>query len=221
MNYHFWDMDHTLVACDCEVSWKRFLVAEGLADPGDLVLVDQFFEDYASGRLDAAAYLAFQLKDFQGRPVDEVEALALRHFQACVAERVYPEAVARIQAQLGAGAFVALLTATNRVIAAPVAASAGIPNLIATEFEVEAGRFTGRLQGDYCLGPGKVDRLRTFCDGRGISMAQVHYYGDSLPDITVLERVGHPVAVNPMPGLRERASQAGWEILDFHLRSIK
>jgi HAD superfamily hydrolase (TIGR01490 family) len=218
MNYHFWDMDHTLVACDCEVSWKRFLVAEGLTDARDLALADKFFEAYASGCLDAAAYLAFQLKDFQGKTTEEMAALARWHCEACVVQHVYPEAVRMIQTQLGAGDFVALLTATNKVIAEPVAAHAGIPCVLATEFEAEEGRFTGKLAGRYCLGPGKVIRLESFCADHEISLAQVHYYGDSLPDIQVLEKVGYPVAVNPMPGLRETAIRSGWRILDFQVK---
>jgi HAD superfamily hydrolase (TIGR01490 family) len=219
MKYHFWDMDHTLVACDCEVSWKRFLVAEGRTDPGDLELADHFFQAYASGNLDAPAYLAFQLKDFRGKSLPEMEALAQWHFDARVKPWVYSGAQDMIQAQLEAGDFVALLTATNRVIAAPVAAYAGIPCVLATEFAVREGHFTGEVDGGYCLGAGKVARLETFCSAQGISMEVVHYYGDSLPDIHVLERVGHPVAVNPMPGLRETAVKAGWRILDFDVKN--
>jgi phosphoserine phosphatase len=46
-------------------------------------------------------------------------------------------------------------------------------------------------------------------------LEDVHYYGDSLPDVHVLERVGHPVAVNPMPGLRTLARERGWRVWDF------
>ena len=37
---HFWDMDHTLIDNDCDVSWKEFLIAEGLAPAADRELVD-------------------------------------------------------------------------------------------------------------------------------------------------------------------------------------
>ena len=215
MDHHFWDMDHTLIACDCEVSWKRFLVASGLADPRDLGRADAFFADYAAGTLDAEAYLVFQLEDFQGKEAERMDRRAEAHFQARVRPHVYVEAVRMVREQLDRGDFVALLTATNRVLAAPVARHFGIPNVLATEFEVQGGRFTGRVAGGYCLGPGKLARLEGFCTSRGLGLTDVHYYGDSLPDVHVLEQVGHPVAVNPMPGLRSLAQRRGWRICDF------
>lgn len=217
MGYHFWDMDHTLVACDCEVSWKRYLVDEGLTDPGDRELADRFFHGYATGNLDAEGYLAFQLKDFAGRPVAAMAELALHHFQRRVASQVYPEALALIHRQREAGDLVCLLTATSRPIAQPLADHCGIPEVLATEFEVADGRYTGRLLGGYCLGAGKRERLRRYCAGAGIPMEEVHYYGDSLADLEVLPHVGHPVAVNPIDGLRREAEARGWPILDFQV----
>lgn len=212
---HFWDMDHTLIGCDCEVSWKRYMVETGLADVEDLALADRFFRDYEQGRLDAPAYLAFQLKDFRGREVREMEALAERHFRARVVQHVYPAALRMVQAQLAAEDLVVLLTATNKVIAGPVAEHFGIRTVVATEFEADKGTFNGRLRGEYCLGPGKLARLQAFCEARELPLSQVHYYGDSLPDLHVLREVGHPVAVNPVPGLRQVAMEAGWKVLDF------
>ena len=31
--FYFFDMDHTLIDNDCDVSWKDFMVAEKLAPP--------------------------------------------------------------------------------------------------------------------------------------------------------------------------------------------
>lgn len=38
---------------------------------------------------------------------------------------------------------------------------------------------------------------------------------DSVNDLPMLELVGHPVAINPDPGLRAEARRRGWEIRDF------
>lgn len=214
-DYHFWDMDHTLVGCDCEVSWKRFLVETGFAAEQDLELADRFFSDYAQGRLDAQAYLDFQLKDFQGRPVDKMEAMAEQHFQSRVVQHVYEGARQMVQSQLAADDLVVLLTATNKVIASPVARHFGIEIVVATEFDTEGGTFNGKLRSEYCLGPGKLARLQAYCGQNGIALSRVHYYGDSIPDLHVLKEVGFPVAVNPMSGLLRVAQEAGWRVIDF------
>ena len=53
---HFWDMDHTLIDNDCDVSWKEFLIAGGLAPASDRELIDLYYEQYTCNELDEAAF---------------------------------------------------------------------------------------------------------------------------------------------------------------------
>ena len=39
---HIFDMDHTLIEADCDVTWKQFLVSEGLAPASALAEADRF-----------------------------------------------------------------------------------------------------------------------------------------------------------------------------------
>lgn len=213
--YHFWDMDHTLIDNDCDVSWKEFLVAEGLAPVTDLDEAAAFFQQYRENRLDWRAFMAFQLRELAGQTPAELAALAERHFVKIVQPRLYPRAVALVHEQLARGATVCLLTATNRAVALPLAKFVGIPHLLATELELLEGRYTGRMAGEYCGGRGKVPRLLAFCQEHGVPAAEVWYYGDSSADLPALEAVGHPVVANPMPALRAIAEQRGWPLLDF------
>jgi len=41
------------------------------------------------------------------------------------------------------------------------------------------------------------------------------FYSDSLNDLPLLERVTHPVAVDPDPTLREHAGRKGWRIISL------
>jgi phosphoserine phosphatase len=38
------------------------------------------------------------------------------------------------------------------------------------------------------------------------------YYGDSISDLQIFEKIGFPVAVNPNPTLTEIANQKRWPI---------
>jgi len=220
MAARFWDMDHTLCDNDCDVSWKQFLIATGRVPAATQELVDRFYRDYEQNRLDPEAFLAFQLAEFVGQTPAAMQALAHEHFESVVRPLLYDQAVRLVRQQLDAGDFVCLLTATNTVIAAPLATHLGFRNLLATELELRNGRYTGRREGTYVCGEGKLARLGTYCAERGIALADVHYYGDGLSDQYVLGRVGHPTAVNPMPELRALATANGWPVLDFprHLR---
>jgi len=213
--HHFWDMDHTIIDQDCDVTWKEFMITKGLADPVDREVAAGFFREYQEGRLNERAFLHFQLREFKGRTPREMELLAEEHFRICVAAQVRSDAFARIQDQIRSGHQVYLLTGTNRIVALPVARHFGIPNVLATELELREGCFTGKILGRYCTGEGKLARLTHYCRNKNINPAEIHYYGDSVADIEVLQKVGHPVAVNPRPALRSRAQLEGWQVLEF------
>ena len=71
---HFWDMDHTVLNNDCDVSWKTFLVSRGYAPVGDLDEAAAFYEEYEQGVLRVELFNAFQLRDFSGKTWDEGDA---------------------------------------------------------------------------------------------------------------------------------------------------
>lgn len=213
--HHFWDMDHTIIDQDCDVSWKEFLISKGLADPVDRKVAEGFFRDYTEGLLNEKAFLHFQLREFKGRTPQEMERLAEEHFQTFVRGSIRAEALDRIQGLLREGHMVYLLTGTNRIVALPVARHFGISQVLATELELRAGCYTGQILGRYCAGEGKLARLLHFCRSKGLNLAEIFYYGDSVADIDVLQKVGHPVAVNPTPSLLARAQAEGWPVLEF------
>lgn len=209
------DMDHTLIDNDCDVSWKTFLVEKGLASRESLDQAAEFYEQYVAGRLDLDAFLAFQLAEFIGRSPEEMQKLAREHCRAMVQPRIYQDAIAEVKVAQLAGRITTICTSTNNVIAAPVAELFGINNLIATKLEVAGGVFTGRIEGAYCGGDGKVGAVKQFCRKHNTTLAAVTYYGDSQADIPLLTAVGDPIAVNPGPVLHELAVAKGWQIRRF------
>ena len=211
----FFDMDHTLIDNDCDVSWKTFLVSEGFAPPDSCRLADLFYEQYRQGALDIERFLAFQLAEFRGNAPEEMARLARRHYEAAVRETVYEEARLEVERALTQGRRVALLTATNEVIAAPIARAFGIEHVLATRLEMSDGRYTGAIEGVYCHGKGKIVHARAFCRQWDCSLETAAYYGDSTSDIPMLAAVGHPVAVNPGPDLTAAAKAEGWPIRQF------
>jgi HAD superfamily hydrolase (TIGR01490 family) len=215
ISIYFFDMDHTLVDNDCDVSWKTFLIEEGLASPDCQRQADHFFEQYVAGRLDIDAFLAFQLAEFQGRTPAQMAELVRRHFERFVKPALYPEAKAVVRQALASGRPVALLTATNTVVARPLATFLSIPILLGTELELQGGAYTGRICGQYCGGEGKRIVAEAFCRRNGHPLAQASYYGDSISDAPLLTAVGAPVVVNPGEQLYRLAVQQGWPIRRF------
>jgi HAD superfamily hydrolase (TIGR01490 family) len=208
----FLDMDHTVMDNDCDVSWKSFLIEEGLADPSEREEAAAFFQQYREGRLDVDAFVIFQLRQFRGRTPAEMAPLTQRHFERHALPNLFPEAVRTVERCRERGVPTVLLTATCGEIAGPLAARLGVEAMRATRLEVADGRYTGRIVPPYCFGAGKLIYAREECERRSLRLAQAGYYGDSAADIPLLEAVGFPVAVNPAAELDALARERGWPI---------
>ena len=212
---HFWDMDHTIINNDCDVSWKEFMIFKGLAGLEARDEADRFYQDYINMNLDIDNFLQFQLREFKGNSPEHMKALCFEHFKALVEDKIYSQAREMISSQIANGEMVCLLTATNRFIAEPLADFLNIPHVLATELELKGGIFTGRHEGVYCCAEGKLEHIKSFLNQHGGSLQESAYYGDSSNDIAVLEKVGKPFAANPGSKLEEKALQEGWTILRF------
>jgi len=111
-----------------------------------------------------------------------------------------------------------LTTATGRFIVGGIARELGLDNLIATEPEIENGRYTGKVIGTPNMREGKVTRLEAWLADRGAKLAdfsQSWFYSDSVNDLPLLMRVTHPVAVNPDPSLAELARIKRWPQIEL------
>jgi len=213
---YFFDMDHTLINNDCDVSWKEFLVKKGIAPADSMKTADYFFDEYIKGQLNFDDFLKFQLVEFSGKSENEMKELAEEHFDTIVKSRIYSDARTLVAEALATGKVVSLLTATSDVIAAPVARELGIDYICATTLEVVDGRFTGGIVGPYCGSEGKIAHAEAFCSKHGVSLDEVKYYGDSISDQYILGAVKYPVAVNPGTELRKLAEEKGWSVLSVN-----
>ncbi len=74
------------------------------------------------------------------------------------------------------------------------------------------GRYTGRLTGPSPHAGEKVKVAAEYMERWGVDASDCWAYADHGTDLDLLRSVGHPVAVNPRPVLREAAAQEGWPI---------
>jgi len=212
---HIFDMDGTLIDNDCDVSWKVFLVGAGLAPRSDLELAQKYYEDYAAGTLDSREFLHFQLREFIGRTAEEMAALCQRHFDEVVRAKCRPGAAECVRRAKNNGARTAILSSTNTMISEPVRVFFGIDQTCGTTLQLENGRFTGDIDGEYALGKNKIAFMRRLAADVGAVPEEVAAYGDSANDIPLLSAVGAPAAVAPTPGLEEEARKRNWPILSW------
>ncbi len=212
---YFFDMDHTLIDNDCDVSWKMFMQRLGMAPANALQTADDYYRDYLAGTLRADEFMAWQLLEIKGMSLDDARRLAIEHFHEFVESRIYAQARTLIESVQRCGLPTAIVTSTNDLVAGPVAECLGIDSLLATELEICDDRVTGGFVPPYMTAEAKVVKARAQCAALGLELVEIAYYGDSIADIPLLEEVGFPNVVNPKPELRRRAEDAGWPIHAF------
>jgi HAD superfamily hydrolase (TIGR01490 family) len=135
---------------------------------------------------------------------------------AAILPRIYPQMLEEVHAHQDAGRATFIVSAAGHGVVEPLAQVLGMDGGIGTRYEVDGeGAFTGRFDGPFVYGPGKVEAMEAFASGHGIDRAQSYAYSDSLSDLPMLEAVGHAVVVNPDPALAAIAKREGWQTMRF------
>ena len=216
MSLAIFDLDNTLLGGDSDYLWGRFLVEQGLVDGEYYERENQrFYDQYQAGTLDIHEFLAFMLRPLAENPLIELLNWRVRFIEAKIRPILLPRATELIARHRDIGDTLLIVTATNRFITEPIAELLTVPHLLATEPEFAAGRYTGRAHGIPCFQHGKVKRLDEWLDATGHDLADSWFYSDSHNDLPLLDRVVHPVAVDPDPVLAEHARRRGWPIISL------
>jgi HAD superfamily hydrolase (TIGR01490 family) len=216
MKLALFDLDNTLLDGDSDYAWAQFLIEEGVLRADEYnAKNDYFYERYKDGSLDIHEFLDFQLAPLARHPRAQLDAWHRDFMRRKVRSMILPRAAGIIAQH--ADALTAIVTATNRFITRPIADELGVANLIATDIEEVDGSFTGRPRGMPTFREGKIAAVDAWLASRGRRLEDFEswFYSDSLNDLPLLERVTHPVAVDPDPTLRAHAARLGWPIISL------
>jgi HAD superfamily hydrolase (TIGR01490 family) len=135
---------------------------------------------------------------------------------AAILPRVFPQMLDEVHAHQDAGRPAFIVSAAGHGIVESLARVLGMEGGIGTRYEVDgAGNFTGRFEGPFVYGPGKVEAMQRFAERHEIDLELSYAYSDSLSDLPMLRAVGNPIAVNPDPPLAEIAKREGWQMMRF------
>ena len=218
MHLTLFDLDNTLLEGDSDVEWARHLIDLGVLDRATYeARNEQFFADYRAGTLDIQAFLAFQLAPLASHRRQQLDAWHHDFMQSRIRPMMSTGARAAVQRHLAAGDLVAVVTATNSFVTAPICRAFGIEHLVATIAEEVDGRFTGRASGTPCFQAGKIERTQAWLASLGKTWGDFRtttFYSDSRNDLPLLEMVSQPVAVRPDAVLRATAEARGWTIVE-------
>jgi len=216
MSLALFDLDNTLLAGDSDYLWGVFLGELGVVDKVTYESMNQhFYDDYKAGVLDIEEFLAFSLRPLADNDPQALAAWHARFMAERIEPLISPAAEALVARHRDAGDTLVIITATNSFVTAPIARRFGIDHLIATEPERIGDRYTGRVDGTPSFREGKVVRLTEWLTANGGNLDDSWFYSDSHNDLPLLERVDHPVAVDPDPQLHHHAETRGWPVISL------
>jgi HAD superfamily hydrolase (TIGR01490 family) len=217
-NLCLFDLDDTLLPLDSDHAWGEFVTRLGWVDAAEFSRRnDAFYAQYKAGQLDIHEYIAFATEPLRARSLDQTDAAHREFMRQIIEPQLRPSARDLVREHQARGDLVALVTATNDFVTAPIARAFGIADLLAVRLErTPGGTITGRIAGTPSYREGKVTRVQEWLGERGASWAdfeRISVYSDSVNDLPLLERATDPVATNPSPALQAIAESRGWRIL--------
>ncbi|MDF7676214.1 HAD-IB family hydrolase [Neisseriaceae bacterium ESL0693] len=220
MNLVIFDLDHTLINCDSDNEWPKYLMKKGIVDQQFVDMKNhKFYQDYLNGCLDIDEFLAFQLAPLSRFSRAELNAMHQEFMQAYILPHITSMARLLVQSHRDAGDELLMISATNEFLITPIAQEFGIQNIIGVSLQTdEAGNYTGRYVGVPSFKEGKITRLHQWLAERQAQLSdydKVYFYSDSFNDLPLLQLVDEPVAVNPDEKLSQYARSHGWPILNF------
>jgi HAD superfamily hydrolase (TIGR01490 family) len=214
MRLAIFDLDHTLLAGDSDHLWGEFMIEQGLVErEGHKRQNDRFYEDYKKGTLDIAAYTRFALEPLTRLGEATLLPLRARFVAEIIDPIIAPSAPALLERHRMQGDVLLIITATNRFVTEPIATLLGVDDLLATDPERVAGRYTGGIAGIPCYREGKVRRFEQWLAQQDERCKHVTFYSDSHNDLPLLRHVQAPFAVDPDDELRAEAGRKGWPII--------
>lgn len=219
MSLAIFDLDNTLLAGDSDYLWGCYLVDRGIVDRDEYEEANaRFYEQYRQGRLNIEEFLSFALRPLACHEPERLYAWRRDFVEEFIKPILLPAAFALIERHRQAGDLPVVITATNRFVTEPIVELYGIEHLIATVPEFSGGRYTGRFEGTPCFQEGKVLRLSEWLAKNGHGLEDSWFYSDSHNDLPLLNRVAHPVAVDPDDALAKIADEKAWPVISLRNR---
>ena len=191
------DFDGTNIAGYSATACIREQVKRGDLSPRQLAEIVSAMTSFGLGNLGFSGLMAVNAQFMRGIEESTYHEVGEQLYTKQIARLIYPESRALVEAHMAKGHTVAIISSATPYQVAPAAADLGIEHVLCSHLEVSDGKFTGNAIKPLCFGQGKVDAAEDLAQRTGADLERSFFYSDSTDDLLLLERVGHPRALNP------------------------
>jgi putative phosphoserine phosphatase/1-acylglycerol-3-phosphate O-acyltransferase len=212
------DFDGTVIAGYSATTFIREQLKRGDLAPGQFVELMRAMANFGLGNIGFSGMMAINAQFMRGVEEETYHELGRKLYTKQIARLIYPESRALVAAHQARGHTVAIISSATPYQVEPAAADLGIEHVLCTQLEVQGGKFTGGVISPTCFGQGKVTAAETLAKRFRADLDESFFYSDSTDDLLLLERVGHPRALNPSAKLDRIARARQWPIARFGSR---
>ncbi len=174
--------------------------------------------NFGLGNMGFSGMMAINAQFMRGIEEETYHEVGRQLYTKQIARLIYPESRALVEAHQAKGHTVAIISSATPYQVENAAAGLGIDHVLCTRLEVENGKFTGGVVRPTCFGQGKVDAAELLASELRADLNKSFFYSDSTDDLLLLERVGHPRALNPSDRLERIARGRQWPVTKFGSR---
>jgi HAD superfamily phosphoserine phosphatase-like hydrolase len=214
------DLENTLVASNVVASYAWLAASRlGQADRARMVarLLAEAPSLAAADRRDRSDFLRSFYRRYEGAPLEQLRADSAEALSGLLLSRSFPDAIARVRLHRRLGHRTVLITGALDVVVEPLRPL--FDHVVCAEATTEQRNgvevLTGHLRHAPPTAEARVRVLLDLCREWELDPAESVAYADSSSDLSMLEAVGFPVAVNPEPRLATIARTRGWLVEDF------
>ncbi len=213
----FFDLDRTLLTVNSGALWMKREHRLGRISNWMLLQGTFYLLAYKFDLVDMNRVTVKALHTVKGEYEPVVKRWTEQWYAEEVAQHAAPGAWPVLAEHREQGHPLVLLTSSSPYESAMAQEQFGLDGVLCTRYQLDRRRrFTGYPVWPVCYGAGKVVYAERYASRHGIDLEASHFYTDSMTDLPMLERVGHPHVVNPDPRLARTARRRGWPILDWH-----
>ena len=216
MTLAIFDLDHTLINGDSDYLWGEYMVETGIVNEQEYrARNEEFYRDYQRGTLDNDRYLEFALEPLTRYTLEELYAWREDFVETWIQPIIAPGTLELLDNHRSRSHELLIISATNLFVSEPIARILGVRTVLATAPEIIDNRYTGHFLGTPTYREGKVTVLKEWLSDSNHDLDGSYFYSDSINDISLLELVDIPVAVNPDEELKAIAQSRNWKMIDL------
>lgn len=218
----FFDVDKTLIDGYSGYYTTLLLIKKGILKKRRLAqalfyrLIGPLFEGSRHSHRNVHRIYEIAMSDMAGMPLQEVLQIGRECFEKDIRPRLFQEGIDRVHEHKKKGDAVYFLTSGPYMTIMNLAEFLGVDGSYSGGSVVDtSGRLTREIKFPICYREGKVLIAEEILKKHGARWEDATYYADSMDDLFVFEKVGHPVLVNPGKKLASIGQKRGWPVMRF------